>query len=253
MSQFKRFNASENKNYNTGDAYESGTLTWDPNNGLRLHDGGTSGGNQIGIADYYQLSNLPTLFSGSYTELSNKPTGLSAVLDLIGGSSAEDDGKFLQQQYTPQAGRYTAWTRSVVVVDAPAHNNSLGVVGQIAFDDNYIYRCTQTNVAEVLYVYDAPFGRNTSPYDWTNQADPTSLRLFSRSDSVAPQVGWKTYDGTNLRTITNVFTQNSGFGTIHDLTLDSPVDYSTATTITVYQTQPADALWKRTPLNADTW
>ena len=32
------------------------------------------------------------------------------------------------------------------VVAAPAHNTSNGIVGQIAFDDNYIYRCVQTNL-----------------------------------------------------------------------------------------------------------
>ncbi len=48
MSQFKRFNASENDNYNTSAVYPSGTLTWDPDNGLRLHDGSTSGGLAVG-------------------------------------------------------------------------------------------------------------------------------------------------------------------------------------------------------------
>ena len=48
MSQFKRFNASENDNWNTSAVYPSGTLTWDPNNGLRLHDGNTGGGVAIG-------------------------------------------------------------------------------------------------------------------------------------------------------------------------------------------------------------
>jgi hypothetical protein len=47
MSEFKKFNASENRNYNSGDAYENGTLTWDSSNGLRLHDGSTSGGNPL--------------------------------------------------------------------------------------------------------------------------------------------------------------------------------------------------------------
>jgi len=48
MSQFKRFNASENNNFNTNDAYPQGTLTWDPNNGLRVHDGSTGGGVAVG-------------------------------------------------------------------------------------------------------------------------------------------------------------------------------------------------------------
>ena len=48
MAQFKRFNASENDNYDTSAVYPSGTLTWDPDNGLRLHDGNTSGGLAVG-------------------------------------------------------------------------------------------------------------------------------------------------------------------------------------------------------------
>jgi hypothetical protein len=48
MAQFKRFNASENDNYDTSAVYPSGTLTWDPDNGLRLHDGNTNGGVAIG-------------------------------------------------------------------------------------------------------------------------------------------------------------------------------------------------------------
>lgn len=48
MSQFKRFNASENGSYNSSDAYPEGTLTWDPSNGLRIHDGSTSGGTVVG-------------------------------------------------------------------------------------------------------------------------------------------------------------------------------------------------------------
>lgn len=48
MAQFKRFNTSENDNYNSSDAYPEGTLTWDPSNGLRIHDGNTGGGNAVG-------------------------------------------------------------------------------------------------------------------------------------------------------------------------------------------------------------
>lgn len=52
MSQFKRFNSSDNTNWNTNDAYPAGTLTWDPDNGLRVHDGNTSGGNSVGGTGY---------------------------------------------------------------------------------------------------------------------------------------------------------------------------------------------------------
>ena len=44
---FKRFNTSEANNYDQT-ALEPGTLTWDSDNGLRIHDGSTSGGNTVG-------------------------------------------------------------------------------------------------------------------------------------------------------------------------------------------------------------
>ncbi len=53
MSQFKRFNASESGNYNSSNAYPEGTLTWDPSNGLRIHDGSTSGGNAVSASTGY--------------------------------------------------------------------------------------------------------------------------------------------------------------------------------------------------------
>ena len=84
MSQFKRFNTSENDNYNSGAAYPQGTLTWDPDNGLRIHDGSTSGGNNVGG-------------SSNFYDLTNKPTGNTAVHDLQGGSSSLLNGYFLKQ------------------------------------------------------------------------------------------------------------------------------------------------------------
>ena len=87
MSQFKRFNTSEHGEWNSGAAYPQGTLTWDPDNGLRIHDGSTSGGNPIG-------GGSSTVYWG---DIENKPYGTTAVHDLIGGSSSEDNGKFLKQ------------------------------------------------------------------------------------------------------------------------------------------------------------
>ena len=79
MSQFKRFNASENDNWDTGFAHPEGTLTWDPDNGLRLHDGYTSGGNQVG---------------GSFPI----NQGGGALNDfLFGGAGSNDNGKVLIQ------------------------------------------------------------------------------------------------------------------------------------------------------------
>ena len=83
MSQFKRFNASEHGSYST-ETFPEGTLTWDPNNGLRLHDGNTYGGNAVGG-------------SSNFYDLTNRPTGNTAVHDLQGGSSSAYNGYFLKQ------------------------------------------------------------------------------------------------------------------------------------------------------------
>jgi hypothetical protein len=39
-------------------------------------------------------------FSGNYSDLTNRPNGNTAVHDLIGGASSDDNGKFLQQDST---------------------------------------------------------------------------------------------------------------------------------------------------------
>lgn len=51
---FKRFNVSEMDSYYTGQVYEQGTLTWNSDEGLRLHDGSTNGGNAIGGGDNWK-------------------------------------------------------------------------------------------------------------------------------------------------------------------------------------------------------
>ena len=88
MSQFKRFNSSDNTNWDTYASYPPGTLTWDPDNGLRVHDGSTGGGNSVGG------------FSGNFYDLNNRPNGNTAVHDLQGGSSSLLNGYFLKQTST---------------------------------------------------------------------------------------------------------------------------------------------------------
>lgn len=87
MSQFKRFNTSENNSFNSSDAFPEGTLTWDSSNGLRLHDGNTGGGNAVGG-------------SSNFYDLTNRPTGNTALHDLQGGSSSNYNGYFLKQTTT---------------------------------------------------------------------------------------------------------------------------------------------------------
>lgn len=88
MAQFKRFNTSENDNYDSSASYPEGTLTWDPSNGLRIHDGSTSGGNTVGGGTVY------------WGDIENKPYGTTAVHDLQGGSNSAFNGYFLKQTST---------------------------------------------------------------------------------------------------------------------------------------------------------
>jgi len=82
MPQFKRFNASENDNY-ASDAYPNGTLTWDPNNGLRLHDGSTSSGNPVIVGN--------TIATGSSSvSLTENGVNITTDIDVTpGGKSFE--------------------------------------------------------------------------------------------------------------------------------------------------------------------
>ena len=47
MSNFKKFNSSDQGRYRTDHVGREGELTWDTENGLRLHDGSTQGGNPV--------------------------------------------------------------------------------------------------------------------------------------------------------------------------------------------------------------
>ena len=47
MSTLKRFNTSNSRDYNNDQAHVEGTLTWDTDSGLCLHDGETPGGDPI--------------------------------------------------------------------------------------------------------------------------------------------------------------------------------------------------------------
>jgi len=47
---YKRFNASENDDYNTNDVLPEGTLIWNSSSGLIVHDGSTTGGVSAGLS-----------------------------------------------------------------------------------------------------------------------------------------------------------------------------------------------------------
>jgi len=123
MSQFKRFNASENSNsYDNTAIYPQGTLTWDPSNGLRLHDGSTNGGNSV----------------MTWYDITNRPQGTSAIHDLFGGGASVDNGKVLMQTATTES----HWVSLLQDVPTSSKGASGDTVGKMAADSSYFYVCT---------------------------------------------------------------------------------------------------------------
>jgi len=136
------------------------------------------------------------------------------------------------------------------VVAAPAHNTSNGIAGQIAFDDNYIYRCVQSNLSDIIAgVYATP--ASVSGNNQTNGS--STVNVLDANGVVAPQNGWTVSDGSNQRTITNVNRQGSAWGYIYTLTLNNTINWSAPTSLTILSQLAQAGVWKRTALNADTW
>lgn len=144
-----------------------------------------------------------------------------------------------------------SWARiGTEVAAAPAHNNSNGIAGQIAFDSNYIYRCTQTNVSQISATYHTP---KYTDAGYINQGSLTDIRINNDGVVPTPQNGWIISDGTNTRTITNVNPNSGQSGSIWILSYTGDMDWSSVTSLTIISQQAADAVWKRTALSADTW
>ena len=47
MADYKRFNTSTSNDYNVNATHSNGTLVWNDNFGIRLHDGETPGGDPL--------------------------------------------------------------------------------------------------------------------------------------------------------------------------------------------------------------
>lgn len=145
-----------------------------------------------------------------------------------------------------------SWARiGTEIVAAPEHSNSPGILGQIAFDNDYIYRCTQTNVSEVSYVYHTP--RYTDA-GYTNQTSLTEIRINNDGVVPEPHVGWYITDGTNTRAIISWTADRGQSGNIWILQyVGGDMDWSSVTSLTLIAQPGIDAIWKRTALSADTW
>jgi len=190
MAQFKRFNASENDNYNSSDAYPEGTLTWDPDNGLRIHDGNTSGGEQVGSGDVY------------WGDIQNKPNGNTAVHDLIGGASSLDNGKYLKQtttgvsEWAPIPTTYdtlTIDTKIIGGIDGRAGTQITGIEASLGYGVPYRYAFVSGNDA-----FGNLFNRGSAIIGWKMYPanDPSAfvtITEFLNNDLGAPSLG---FDGS---------------------------------------------------------
>jgi hypothetical protein len=178
MSQFKRFNTSENNSFNSSDAFPEGTLTWDSSNGLRLHDGNTGGGNAVGgISNYYDLT--------------NRPSGNTAVHDLQGGSSSALNGYFLKQISTG----VSEWTALPTTYDTLTIDTKIigGIDGAAG---------TQITGIEATLGSGAPY-----KFVFLGGNDAFG-NLFNRGSSI---IGWKMYPANNPNAVVTIteFLDNS--------------------------------------------
>ena len=120
--------------------------------------------------------------------------------------------------------------------------------GMIAFDETGVYYNTQTFVSGSSYVWTTMVGAG-NPNGWNNQdygGNSVWIPYYSPYDTTpVPQVGWVITDGVNSRTITIVFPNPGSPGMTYVLYLDSPVDFSTATSIEYIEVPTITANWKK--------
>lgn len=177
MSQFKRFNSSENNNYDSSARYPEGTLTWDPDNGLRIHDGNQNGGQQIGIRSYQNLQDLPT------------------NLATIQSSSNTNHKQFLRYNKDTYQVEYADDFKVVPFASISYPNGVVGdKVGDIAFTSDSIYYCH----AEPNFIGTATLG-DASGYN------PGAWIVLTSIPAAGPvQVGQRLTDGNITSTVEEI-------------------------------------------------
>lgn len=240
--------------YQTPNAYTvtySGSTNWTPEGWLKFDTKGPGNPPQVGdkVTDGVYTSTITSIES---------PWAIwygSVYMMLVNISPARSswkNGSGSLTVYTGSEPHLNCWARlSTEIVSAPTHNNSAGVAGQIAYDSNYMYRCVTSSVLEVSKgTYHTP--RYTDA-GYTNQGASDDIRINNDGVVITPQNGWYITDGTNTRTITNVNPNSGQSGQIWILTLDSGVDWSSVTSLTIKSQLASDGLWKRVALSADTW
>ena len=232
----------------------SGSTNWTPPGWIKLDTKGPGAPPQVGdkLTDGVYTSTIQSIES---------PWGVwyadvyMMLINISPAISSWKNGSGSLTVFTGSEPHLDCWARiGSEVATAPAHNNSPGIVGQIAYDSGYMYRCTQTNVTEISSVYTTPRSTNTPGYPGGNQnSGDTMMNVMDAGGVPAPQIGWVLSDGSSQRLITNVVRQNSAWGYIYTLSFTGSIDWTALDSITIISQQAVQAVWKRIALNADTW
>jgi hypothetical protein len=229
----------------------AGSNNWVPEGWLRINSIGTSSTPpQVGdkVTDGTDVSTITSIEAPWQIQYADVRFML---INISPARSSWKNGAGDLIVYTGSEPHLNCWARiGSDVAAAPAHNTSNGIAGQIAYDDNYIYRCVQSNLPQITAgVYATP--ASVSGNNQTNGSN--TVNVLDANGVVAPQNGWTVSDGSNQRTITNVNRQNSAWGYIYTLTLNNTIDWSAPTSLTILSQLSQSGVWKRTALNADTW
>lgn len=177
MAQFKRFSGSVSERYNSSYVGEEGELTWDPDNGLRIHDGNQNGGQQIGIT--------------SYNNLNDKPVNLATIQS----GSNTNHRQFLRYNKDTYAMEFADDFKVRPYADISYPNGVVGdKVGDIAFTSDSIYYChTEPNFIGTATLGDAS---GYSPGGW--------IVLTSIPESGPVQLGNRLTDGNITSTVEEI-------------------------------------------------
>lgn len=228
----------------------SGSTNWVPAGWIKLDTKGPGAPPQVGdkLTDGVYTSTIQSIESGWgvwYADV------YMMLINISPAISSWKNGSGSLTVYTGSEPHTVNWAKiGSEVATAPAHNTSNGVAGQTAYDDNYIYRCVQSNLSDIIAgVYATP-----ASVSGNNQSQGTGyVNVLDINMVAAPQIGWTVSDGSNQRTITGVLRQNSAWGYIYTLTLNNTIDWSAPTSLTILSQLAQSGVWKRTALNADTW
>ena len=250
----------------------SGSTGWVPAGWIKLDTKGPGTPPQVGdkLTDGVYTSTIQSIEAPWGVQYSNVSFMLINISPAI---SSWKNGSGSLTVYTGSSPNLNCWARiGSEIVAAPATNTSVGIVGQIAYDSSYMYRCTQTSLTEVsqqwltmTYMASRPGFPNAS---WTTQQYGSNTLWLPKlvwssqdgaqdfnSTNLMPQVGWKVSDGVDTRTITTVAQNGSDspFQSMYQLQLDGTLTNITTDSITIISQQAQSGVWKRIALNADTW